>query len=50
VIEPISIPATIMAAYLLRFEMIWSILPAGKKDKEREKRIRSLPGERMEDS
>jgi hypothetical protein len=27
-----------MAAYPLRFEMIWSILPAGKKDKEGEKK------------
>jgi hypothetical protein len=39
-----------MAAYPLRFEVIWSILPAGKKDKEREKRIRSLPKEGMENS
>jgi hypothetical protein len=39
-----------MAAYSLRFEMIWSILPAGEKDKEREERTRSLPREGMENS
>jgi hypothetical protein len=43
-----SIPATIMAAYSLRFEMIWSILPAGKKDKEREKGIPNSSKEGME--
>jgi hypothetical protein len=35
VIEPISIPATIIAVYPLRIEIVWSILPAEKKDKER---------------
>jgi hypothetical protein len=39
-----------MAAYPLRFKIVWSILPAGEKDKEREKGIPNSPKEGMENS